>query len=73
MAEKELEDSLTYQWNTNIAKNVIIFVGDGMSPDTITASRIFNGGETSYLSWEKLPHVGLLKVHAGKTFYTLFE
>lgn len=34
-----------------------------MSPNTITASRIFKDGETSYLSWEKFPHVGLLKVH----------
>jgi alkaline phosphatase len=27
--------------NTNLAKNVIIFVGDGMSLPTVTASRIY--------------------------------
>ncbi|XP_033230380.1 alkaline phosphatase, tissue-nonspecific isozyme-like isoform X2 [Belonocnema kinseyi] len=63
LAEEELTESLSYKWNTNIAKNVIIFVGDGMSPDTITASRIFKNGETSYLSWEKFPHIGLLKTY----------
>lgn len=63
LAEKELQDSLSYRWNTKKAKNVIVFVGDGMSPDTITASRIYNGGETSYLAWEKFPHVGLLKTY----------
>ncbi|XP_012278511.1 alkaline phosphatase, tissue-nonspecific isozyme isoform X2 [Orussus abietinus] len=34
-----------------------------MSPDTITASRIYQGGERNYLSWERFPHVGLLKTY----------
>ncbi|XP_035735823.1 alkaline phosphatase-like [Vespa mandarinia] len=63
IAQEELKKSLSYKWNTGKAKNVIIFVGDGMSPDTITASRIYRGGETSYLTWEKFPHVGLLKTY----------
>ncbi|XP_051165569.1 alkaline phosphatase-like [Leptopilina boulardi] len=63
LAEQELHDSLAYKWNTNNAKNVIIFIGDGMSGNTITASRIFNSNETSYLSWEKFPHIGLLKTY----------
>jgi alkaline phosphatase len=29
------------QTNTNLAKNVVIFVGDGMSIPTLTASRIY--------------------------------
>lgn len=62
LASDELKKSLSYKWNENIAKNVIVFVGDGMSIDTITASRIYRENETSYLAWEKLPHVGLLKV-----------
>jgi len=62
LANKELEESLSYRWNTKKAKNVILFVGDGMSPDTITASRIYHGGETSRLAWEHFPHIGLLKV-----------
>ncbi|KAG7209828.1 hypothetical protein KM043_011437 [Ampulex compressa] len=63
IAEEELEKSLRYVWNTNKAKNVIIFVGDGMSPDTITASRIYHKGESSHLAWEKFPHIGLLKTY----------
>nr|XP_033187513.1 alkaline phosphatase-like [Bombus vancouverensis nearcticus] len=63
LAEGELEKALSYKWNVNTAKNVIIFVGDGMSPDTITASRIFRAGETSQLSWESFPHIGILKTY----------
>ncbi|XP_014603331.1 PREDICTED: alkaline phosphatase [Polistes canadensis] len=63
IAQNELEKSLLYRWNTGKAKNVIIFVGDGMSPDTITASRIYRAGETSNLAWEKFPHIGLLKTY----------
>ena len=57
--------------NENIAKNVIIFVGDGMGISTLTASRIykqqsrnnnFNNPESSYLTFEQFPHMGLSKV-----------
>jgi alkaline phosphatase len=60
--------------NTNTAKNIIIFVGDGMSLPTLTASRIYKAqyearkkgqtanGEESLLTFEKFPHVGLSKV-----------
>ncbi|XP_011161177.1 alkaline phosphatase [Solenopsis invicta] len=63
LANKELEESLSYHWNMKKAKNVILFVGDGMSPDTITASRIYRGGETSRLVWEHFPHIGILKTY----------
>lgn len=63
LARSELMDSLKYKWNTNTAKNVIIFLGDGMSPETITASRIYKSGEEGYLAWEKFPHVGLIKTY----------
>ncbi|KAL6259881.1 hypothetical protein P5V15_009791 [Pogonomyrmex californicus] len=63
LANKELEESLSYHWNLKKAKNVILFVGDGMSPDTITASRIYHGGEASRLAWEHFPHIGILKTY----------
>ena len=51
------------------AKNVIVFIGDGMSLATVTAARIYRGqqkqarsGEESYLSWEEFPETALLKV-----------
>ncbi|XP_053974950.1 alkaline phosphatase-like [Hylaeus volcanicus] len=63
LSKKELKEALSYKWNTKRAKNVIVFVGDGMSPDTITASRIYRDGETSHLAWEKFPHIGILKTY----------
>lgn len=44
------------------AKNVILFLGDGMSIPTLTAARIQNGGESSALSFERFPYSGLSKV-----------
>lgn len=67
-ARAELEVSKDYNVNTNVAKNVIIFLGDGMSISTITATRIYKGqqegmsGEEYKLSWEDFPDLGLIKV-----------
>lgn len=36
------------------AKNIIFFLGDGMGPTTITAARIYRGGEDSLLHFERL-------------------
>jgi len=52
------------------AKNVILFVGDGMSVTTVTASRIYEGqlkgadGEENLLSFETFPHAALSKTYA---------
>ena len=51
------------------AKNVILFVGDGMSLTTVAAARIFDGqrrgmpGEENLLSWERFPHTGFSKTY----------
>jgi alkaline phosphatase len=50
--------------NTGKAKNVILFVGDGMGIATVTAARILDGqqrgidGEFNRLSFERLPYSG---------------
>lgn len=50
------------------AKNVIIFIGDGMGLSTVTAARIYKGqqmgksGEEESLTFEDFPHTGLSKV-----------
>ena len=55
--------------NTNKAKNVILFVGDGMGVQTHTASRIYKGqkkdrvGEDEILVWERFPYSGQSKVY----------
>jgi len=51
------------------ARNVILFVGDGMGPSTVTAARILEGqrrgepGEENLLAFETLPHVALSKTY----------
>ena len=51
------------------AKNIILFVGDGMSMTTVTAARIFAGqqagqsGEDTSLSFELFPWTGLSKTY----------
>lgn len=48
--------------NKNVAKNIILFLGDGMSIPTLAATRIYMGGEDRELSFEKFPYNGLSKV-----------
>lgn len=51
------------------AKNIILFVGDGMSLPTVAASRIYEGqsrgqsGEENLLSFETMPYTGLSKTY----------
>ncbi|RLV60194.1 alkaline phosphatase [Parashewanella curva] len=51
------------------AKNVILFVGDGMGVSTVTAARIRDGqnkgmkGEENNLSFDKFPFAGLAKTY----------
>lgn len=51
------------------AKNVIVFVGDGMGISTLTAARILQGqlkgetGEENTLSFERFPFTGLSKTY----------
>ncbi|XP_058834704.1 membrane-bound alkaline phosphatase-like [Topomyia yanbarensis] len=42
----------------NIAKNIVVFVGAGMSQATITAARTVNGGENATFAFEKLKWSG---------------
>ena len=54
--------------NCGKAKNVILFVGDGMGIQTITMARIFKGqkmgknGEETEMVWDSFPTTGLSKV-----------
>ncbi|XP_050332115.1 membrane-bound alkaline phosphatase-like [Bactrocera neohumeralis] len=45
--------------NQNIAKNVIMFLGDGMGITTHSAARTLLGGEEKSLYFETFPHTGL--------------
>ncbi|KAF6209305.1 hypothetical protein GE061_015051 [Apolygus lucorum] len=54
--------------NFNKAKNIIFFLGDGMSLTTVSTSRIYKGqlnggsGEEGSLFFEDFPNTGLVKV-----------
>jgi len=51
------------------AKNVILFIGDGMGVSTVTAARIFDGqsqgmtGEEHWLAFERFQNVALVKTY----------
>lgn len=53
----------------SVARNVILFIGDGMGVSTVTAARIFDGqslglsGEEHELIFEAFPRVALIKTY----------
>jgi alkaline phosphatase len=55
------------------AKNIILFVGDGMSLPTVAAARILDGqrkggpGEENQLSWETFPYTAFSKTYNTDT------
>ena len=57
------------QTSAPAARNVILFIGDGMGVSTVTAIRILDGqekgmqGEENVLSFEHFPHVALSKTY----------
>lgn len=69
-AQETLKNALKLQkLNTNVAKNVIMFLGDGMGVSTVTAARILKGqlhhnsGEETRLEMDKFPFVALSKTY----------
>jgi len=67
--QEAIQAKLAQKPNTKRAKNVIVFVGDGMGISTLTAGRILEGqlagnpGEENYLSFEKFPNTALVKTY----------
>lgn len=71
---RSIEEALKRRENTNIAKNVILFLGDGMGMPTITAGRIRKGqmrgelGEDLITEMEKFTYLGLAKTYVYRSF-----
>ena len=69
LAERELADRLNRPRREGQARNVILFIADGMDIGTITAARILDGqnrgmsGEENYLSFERWGHSALIKTY----------
>ena len=66
--QETLLKAINQRHNLGVAKNVILFLGDGMGVSTVTAARIYKGqkdghtGEETLLTFEKFPNVALSKV-----------
>lgn len=46
-----------------VAKNIVMFLGDGMSVTTLAATRMYMGDEEISLSFEKFPFLGMVKTY----------
>lgn len=68
-AQQELARKIADQPNVGRARNIILFVGDGMSIPTLAASRIYEGqsrgvdGESNLLSFERMPYTALSRTY----------
>ncbi len=75
-ADAQLQQKLALRPNTNRAKNVILFVGDGMSIPTITATRIYAGqkkgidGVSNKLTMENFPYAALSRTYSHNSQVT---
>lgn len=67
--QERLKEAKSARTQGRKAKNVILFVGDGMNVSTVTAARILAGqlagktGEEHVLSFERFPNVALSKTY----------
>ncbi|XP_069106554.1 alkaline phosphatase, tissue-nonspecific isozyme-like [Argopecten irradians] len=68
-AQDTLKRMMTQKHNTNVAKNVILFLGDGLGISTVTAARIYRGqlrgetGEENIMAYEKFAYTGFIKTY----------
>lgn len=68
--QAELKRLIADKPNNRKARNVIIFIGDGMGVATLTAGRIFEGqqlgvdGESYVAEMDRLPHTALVKTYS---------
>ncbi|XP_044253124.1 membrane-bound alkaline phosphatase-like, partial [Tribolium madens] len=63
-ARSTITEKIQRSLNQNVAKNVILFLGDGMSIPTVAAARVYQSGEESELAFDKFPYIGLAKTYA---------
>ncbi|MFN3808591.1 alkaline phosphatase [Asticcacaulis sp.] len=72
----ELRAALARTPNTKKARNIILFIGDGMGINSVTAGRILAGqtrgldGASYRLTFEGLPYTGLSKTYSADKFVT---
>ena len=52
------------------AKNVILFIGDGMGPNQVALAKFATGGPDHRLSFENFPITGIVYNHSADSLYT---
>ncbi|KAL1404008.1 hypothetical protein pipiens_005482 [Culex pipiens pipiens] len=62
-AQSILQGKLAEAKITKNPKNVIYFIGDGMSPQTVAATRVYLGNENRMLSFEEFPYTGTARTY----------
>lgn len=60
---KVVDDNLNKEKNQKVAKNIILFLGDGLSVPTTAATRAYLGDPNMSLSYENLPFIGMSKTY----------
>lgn len=74
--EEVLEAALARSPNTGAARNVILFIGDGMGVSTVTAGRILDGqrqgrdGASHDLAFDTMPYGGLVRTYSADGLVT---
>ncbi len=74
--QKALESALDRPQPKRRARNIILFIGDGMGINSVTAGRIFAGqargldGASYRLSFETLPYAGFSKTYSADKLVT---
>lgn len=63
LGKKIVKDNLNKPLKKVVAKNVILFLGDGLSMATTTATRSFQGDPNQRLSYEAFPFTGMSKTY----------
>ena len=52
------------------AKNIILFIGDGMSVSQVSAFRLYQGGPNSRVAVDKFPYSGKVLIHSANAIVT---
>lgn len=64
VAAEDARPARTRRGRRPVAKNVILFVGDGMGVSTVTAARILAGGASGALTLDQLPYTALSRTYS---------
>jgi alkaline phosphatase len=63
-AQDQRVDEVQVSAQPAVAKNVILFIGDGMGVSTVTATRVFSVGVAGELTIDRLPYTALSRTYS---------